>query len=253
MRTVVFSWQQQCSNMPQSATANYWGLGDALRGMIATYQFCKANRLRFVVDIHKHPASSLLTYPATTEFSDTLDKEDVLFCHDFNTILHSKKDPYFLFTNKWCTTPIDEDIKKLIQQILTVKPEYAIALPPAGYRVFHFRLGDQSMRGKIMQSGSALDILKKMAKPGDVVCSDSCFFKQEVKLSLLHLNVYDEMVPAGHVGYETDTTKLITTLHDMQLIIGATEVVSKSVYSWPSGFVTWICECFNKRLVVLKQ
>ena len=251
MKTVIFSWQQKCENMPQTETANFWGLGDGLKGIITTYQYCKKYNYKFVLDIHKHPISHFLKYSDST-YSTFLDSISVPFVQDVPRYLRTNQhlDIIPLFSNSQQFETIDEDTKLLIRNILVLKDESSLNTK---YNTFHFRLGDLNIKqnNNIDQVfDTCMNILKRHSKNGDYICSDSFLFKQKVAEILPDLNILNKDKQSGHVGYETDLQKIKTTIDDLQLLTNSTCIYSYNIYGGLSAFSYIIAKCFNIQHII---
>jgi len=68
-KKIILFWQQEFANLPQTNKDNFWGLGDLIRGTIATYQLSKKYNFELIIDIHNHPISNFLDFKKT-EYSD---------------------------------------------------------------------------------------------------------------------------------------------------------------------------------------
>lgn len=240
--TICFAWTQN----PVGSTY-FWGLGDTLRGMLATYQFCKENRCNFLYDLHMHPFSQFLNF----EPSDVHDKVEKTPIHFYGlegkNILKKPKNGTieYIYGNSLCKEPLLEDEKMLVRSILNIKKEYRIELP-CPYNVYHFRFGDTVLTEKTtVDYTSYLKYIMEVAATGDVICSDSAKFKEIVAAEIPHVTVLNKEGKSSHFGIDTDLEILRTTLDDLQILIGARKIHTYSTYPWISNFVYWIARCYN--------
>jgi hypothetical protein len=250
MKTVIFCWQQVCSNMPPTARDNFWGLGDIIRGVLATRQFCNAHGYEFLLDIHKHPFSAFLMHDISESVASLTDHTDVQFFRSLETV-HTLPSPVVLMTNAWCKDPSEDD-KQFIRDFLKVRPEHSIHIDPSPYNVLHFRLGDRSMDNDNSQYDALLLAVSRSFSPGDILCSDSTRFKQFLNTHFSDIRTYGDDVLAGHIGRERDPARLKTTLIDLQILMNARHIHTFSVYSWTSGFVDWVAKCYNIHVTPIK-
>jgi len=258
--TVVFAWSQRVDNRQLRATSGFWGLGDALRGMLALYQFCKRNRCEFVLDTHRHPFSAFLETD-TSPYHRATAGTSIMFTGDDGGTFTSLKLPlqsggtHHIFTNVYPELPLLSDEKRLIRSLLCVKSEFQLTLPSQPYSLLHIRTGDGKIDGVISPKELAkyVDLIKKYLKAGDVLCSDSVQLKRYVATEMPDINVNVNDRRSGHVGYDTDPALLRNTLDDMQIVLGAARVFTYSNYGWVSGFVQWGCLCFDIPLVDIKM
>jgi hypothetical protein len=253
MKTIVFSWQQKCDNMPQTETTNFWGLGDGLKGIITTYQYCKRYNYKFVLDIHKHPISYFLKYSDNTH-SILLDSTSVPFVQDVPRYITMNQhlDVIPIFSNSQQFETIDDDTKMLIRNILVLKDQFVNSSLNTKYKTFHFRLGDLNIR----QNNNidhlfdhCINILRIHSNIGDYMCSDSFLFKQKVAGIFPNLNILNKDKQSGHVGYEIDLEKIKTTIDDLQLLTNSTCIYSFSIYGGLSAFADIIAKCFGIQII----
>jgi hypothetical protein len=257
--TFVFAWTQLVANREQTTNRGFWGLGDALRGILSLYQFCKKNRYEFVVDTHRHPFSCFLEME-THLHHRTMIETTVTFEGDdggsFETLkLNLKKgDIRHVFCNAYPVEPLLSDEKHLIRSILSVKKAYRLDLP-ANYSVLHVRAGDSTIDGLMepKKLASYISLVKKYLTEGDVFCSDSVELKRHVAISCPGVRVFINDRRNGHVGRDTDPALLQNTLDDLQIVLGAKRVFTYSAYSWVSGFVDWGTKCFDIPLIDVKK
>ncbi len=236
--------------MPPTARDNFWGLGDIIRGIIATRQMCTKNGYEFILDIHKHPFNQFLVHDVSSTVAALTDATDVKFFQSLERV-PDLPSPVVLMSNAWCTDPTEDD-KAFIRNFLTVRPEYHLSLPSTPYNVLHFRLGDACMDGTDINYAGLLPMIVRTFKENDVLCSDSTKFKLLMKSQFGDIRTYGDNCLAGHVGKERDPRRLLATLADLQVLIHARQIHTFSVYGWTSGFIDWVSRCYNIPVSVMK-
>ena len=257
--TLVFAWTQRVANREKTTTNGFWGLGDALRGILSLYQFCKKNRYEFVVDTHRHPFSIFLEMETHPQHR-TMMESTVTFEGDdgggYDSLKLNLKNGDFrhVFCNAYPVEPLLSDEKHLIRSILSVKKAYRLDLP-TNYSVLHVRAGDSTIDGLMdpKKLESYISLVKKYLVEGDVFCSDSVELKRRVATSCPGIRIFVNDRRNGHVGRDTDPTMLQNTLDDLQIVLGAKRVFTYSQYSWVSGFVDWGTKCFDIPLIDVKK
>ncbi len=256
----MFAWTQRVSNRVKTDTHGFWGLGDALRGILSLYQYCKLRRYEFIVDTHRHPFSYFLnadTSPHHRVAAGSVVPFEGGDGDRFESIkaVAEPGETRLVFCNAFPQEPLLSDEKRLIQTLLSVKPEYRLALPPTPYTVLHIRAGDHGIDGEVSAASlnKYLALVNKHLQDGDVLCSDSAHLKHYVAAQRPTIRMYDKARRSGHVGYDTDPELLRNTLDDLQVIMGAARVFTYSNYSWISGFVQWGTMCLDIPLIDLKE
>jgi hypothetical protein len=260
--TLVFVWTQTVTNRVKTAKHGFWGLGDAIRGMLSAYQFSKKNRCEFAIDPQRHPFYHFLTPSVSNPlFRSTGRDVAVPFQGDDGGALDSLKLVLVpgtvtpIFCNMYPAEPLLSDEKRLIRDLLVIKPEYRLDLPPYGYSVLHVRVGDEGIDGVLPAKTLAtyVNLVTKYLVDGDVICSDSVQLKRHVAATCPGIRVFVNDRRNGHVGYDTDPALLQNTLDDLQIVLGAKRVFTYSAYCWVSGFVTWGTKCFDIPLIDVKS
>jgi hypothetical protein len=242
--TICFTWSQHVKDSKHKH--GFWGLGDTLRGMIATYQFCKQNRCNFLYDIHLHPFSHFLNYMK----SPVHDTVETLLPSFYGVGGDSIRKPAngtisYIYGNPMCTEPLLDDEKKLIIDLLNIKEEYKLDLPKK-YNVIHMRFGDSvSVENKKIDYTKYIRVLKYIALPGDILCCDSSDFKNIIAIEIPDIIVFNKECKSSHFGVDTDLDILKNTLDDLQVLMGANKIYTYSTYDWISNFVYWIARCNN--------
>jgi hypothetical protein len=196
---------------------------------------------------------------------------------DFGELLRMAMNRHTLviFTNYIPFMKPDEACVDFMRNLLRLRSAYRMQPPSAPYRLVHLRVGDFFMLDdahphknnpdcKIAWgvTESPTTILQKFMHahphlalhPGDVVITDCSMLKPALRESFPGIDLPGpadkehsgcHSAPAAHLGYERDPARLLPTIHDMQLITHASEVVSYSAYPRPSNFVQWLCTCYG--------
>ena len=279
MKTIILCWRQKCNSMKQTDVHNFWGLGDLIRGTIATFQLCKKHGYKLIVDTHAHPISVFFKN-SRTEYSDLIDElgENIQFkCpgevenfilnqrrmksdpadldsswsmtdKDFNS---NEESPIVFMTNEQCIEPIEEDVKDFIRELISPNNDIIndinqiIQSLPCDYIVKHVRLGDAEMVRNQQNTNKYMYLLNRlisMRTSKDVLFSDSYNFKKFASSRAGFISLNTE---TSHLGYHTDLNKLKNTMIDFYLISKSKMIYSYSEYSWNSGFVYWSSVIYN--------
>ena len=249
MKTVIHAWTQSAVNLPRSDRANFWGLGDLLRGAAALSEFCRSAGHRYVLDMRGHPLGTAFATPEAEDCIDGIDYAAVRFetfanAEDLASTLTSRlrdQDRIVLNTNGYRDWPaaLSDDTKRRLRQRL--RPSAAVAAPleatapPAGsYDVLHCRLGDCAMtHGETGNVARALATIAPHCTPDTLLLSDDARFK-EIAARLLHVRT-TQAIPA-HTGLAS-AEQLLDTVFEFLLVSRARAIKAYSVYSWTSGFV----------------
>jgi hypothetical protein len=257
--TIVFAWTQKLENFAMTKSSGFFGLGDILRGILFIYQKCKENRYEFIIDTHRHPFSNFLVNE-TCFYHKSTECLNVLFFGDdggktFNKSLLRQNCVNHILSNSFPTLPLLEDEKYIIRSLLTIKPEFKITLPTHPYSLLHIRIGDSKIDSPLSSTDLEMyfELISKYLVDGDVLCSDNMQFKKFVKMNRPDIIVNLNERRIGHIGYDTDQELLLSTLEDIQFVLGAKKIYTYSNYTWISGFVFWISNCFDIPLEDLRK
>ena len=253
-KTVVHAWTQGASNLPQTARANYWGIGDLLRGSNVLFEICKEIDADYVLDISSHPIGALFAGSQT----DRSTERSVPF-HAFKNFDDGKSlvkslldvdDRIIINTNGGPTWPEQSSPawKELIKQAFCPTPEFEADLsgfiPKAPYSVMHFRLGDKTLvQKKSIAVDEAISIFSNNSDRNKVVISDSEQLK--ARLRLVDHDAYISEARTVHTGLAAGGPELSQTMADFFLISRATSVETYSAYPWPSGFIVAACRIYD--------
>jgi hypothetical protein len=260
--TFIFVLQQKYYNRIQTKTANYWGLGDMLRGICTSYMICKKLGYDFYLDIRGHPIGECLQdkgHPftavvdskrATVPFAvlSSLTNIESYFNSSANLL-----NPILFGTNGPIVEAYDEDTVTFIKDVLSPSPKFAEFYernkPASSYSVLHFRLGDKYLiDGGTSGLDTMYDIFVRNVSDTDILISDSPAFKKYVHAK--HpCPMYD--FPICHVGVDTDAEAIRNTLFEFLLAAKATAIKTHSNYSWVSGFMDSVHKVFKTPLVIV--
>lgn len=253
--TIVFTFTQSNIFRNNTPVVGFWGLGDSIRGILAIYQFCKRNQRKFLINIDDHPFSQYLEKDTTPYHCSNTYSMTYFVGGDAGVLkINNKEKIYYVYSNAWPREPLLSDEKGLIRSLLTIKKEYLIKLP-ASYSVLHIRTGDDYIKSDLPDVKLAfyVGLIKKyMGSDKIVLCSDNVQLKQHIANTIPDVTVFVNDARSGHIGYDTDPGILRNTLTDLQIVMGARNVYTYSVYPWISGFVHWVTKCFDIPLINMK-
>lgn len=239
-RVLIFALKQQAPNMKRNIQtgANFWGLGDMVRGIIRCFQLAKKYDYKFVIDVRHHPVSKVLHinkhgYENITDYyigslNFTLPEKLE------STVKANTRQVLLVLTNGLLDGPgPDQECKTVLKQALSfqqVKNQtYDI--------VVHVRLGDGEMTGKGTDRSKlsiVLEKLKKVPQPA-LLLSDSDEIKKHAKSMGFSVRNY----LSHHFGLAEDIDSHYGIMNDFTSLASAKVVYLYSSYGWRSGFVTW--------------
>jgi hypothetical protein len=254
-RTIVFTWTQAVQNHSWRL-GKFWGLGDILRGMISLYQYCKARRLTFKVDISHHPLCKYFDTVNNPYFITQPVNNTNFYGGDgaeYTTLEVPHEDNCQVFTNVWPLAPFTDDEQRLIPSILRIKDEYKLNLP-TDYNVYHLRFDDNEITCTELTPlmNEMLEKISRTIKPGDILCTNIPLVKRVAK-DKYGINTYNDSVNGSHIGYETDDAVNTSVINDYQILSNASNIYTYSIYVWVSGFVQWVAIAYNKPLIDMKS
>jgi len=219
------------------------GFGDNIRGLITILQIQKILKFELDVDFSQHVFNSFFIHTSPKHdfkqynFFIYNSKSNI---NDRNILMNILNETNLIIsTNVRPADDIDEDIKTYIKRIFELKPEIndylqkKIALLPANYNLFHYRLGDSVL---IDNHETNIDIylqnFKKNIKENAVVISDSLLFKEMIDKN-------DAYVFLNTPTHTNSNEENIDTLVDFFLITNAKSINCYTNYFWISNFVFW--------------
>lgn len=269
-KTLILVWKQDFVNLPITCTDNFWGIGDLIRGTIASIQISKKYNLKLIIDINNHPISKFLIQ------KDTIYTEQIYNKNDINFIVHGMLDKYinefikddskktlFFGTNEFCNEDmITECEKQIIKDILLPNMyfkkiiENTLISLPSNFTIQHYRLGDAEIVRNIntIINIDYFNILLNKIKTNytntDILLSDSTQFKQYIKEKF---NIFLFSNEIGHLGCEKNILKLENTLLEFFIISKSKKI---KTYRWTgstyiSGFVNWTSKIYDVPLEII--
>lgn len=255
-KTVIFVWTQHCCNIRVSNKENFFGIGDMIRGMIATYEICRKLEFDFYIDIQHHPLSQCLENPDHRYQSFVKQQKDEVWFvpreRDLEKFLKTTNHPQNIIC--MMTNNYYENIHPIIQTELCYlftqhqKPEFetyyketlkSLQLDPS-YEILHFRLGDFHMvRNEEcpVTFESLKPLFEKYHKPNQLVISDNKIWKEYLKTQHTDITIF-AVSQIGHFGYHNDYESIRDTLVEFLLVLNSSRIYTYSVYPWRSGFVS---------------
>ena len=265
-KTIIFVWTTDVCNLWFRHRQSIWGIGDILRGMIATGILCKKKNYEFIIDIQKHPISK---YLKTNKHKYVKHVEE---CQNIPFIMGNKLESYIkknknnviiLMTNKMidCSN-IDNEIKTMIQNIFIKNERFeeyynkqkAMLNLGNEYAIFHFRLGDNFLVRNIINVNmfqALYNLYMKYNTQQELVMSDNIVFKQYIKKNQPDVKMYD-IQNTAHIGYPQHENYLMDTLVEFFLVSESKSIQTFSVYRWISGFVLYPSIIYDIPLKELK-
>lgn len=189
------------------------------------------------VDIRNHPIERFLHPDASVVESEHRQEENVDFVvfDSFwgidSFLSRSLRDhaSVWLSTNGGGRWPgkVSEEAKRFAKKLLQPCDEIRQRVASYGgieYSIIHFRLGDQEMTGG--RTGAfdyERSLLKKYAKPSDILLTDSHAFKM---LAEKELGTNETSTVPVHVGVADATDGYLDTLFEFFLVAGARSIVT---------------------------
>lgn len=268
-KVVIFVATQNVSGPVKGQIANFWGLGDIIRGMFKTYQICKELNYEFIVDMHLHPISKFFKKKDHKYENFIKDRKDAInFTSNANQFIQSRKEHLiiYFFTNDYYdyTIPLTEDCKNFIKEIFTPTDEleqyfnnYLKKIPYDTYNILHYRLGDDFIKNDENQNQSNQNHINEFIynfnenkENNDILMSDSQTFKNHIKKIN---NIYTFDLDIGHIGYEKEDIKIKNTLCEFLIMSKAKKIKTYSCYYWVSGFVNSVSKLYDIPLINLKE
>jgi hypothetical protein len=261
-KVILLVWKQSYSNLPQSDTHNFWGIGDLLRGTAAMAQRANIHNYDLVIDIHQHPVAKMLKNTRTV-YSDLIDKisSTIPFipCNaNIDTVIPTlcEGSLFIIGTNQnLVSDDVDRDILDCLKFLLEPSEEMQLYIDvhrsklPHSYVAHHYRLGDDSIvRGNVRDYNKELAMLGKYLDKdhSHVLFSDSEIFKR--KAIRLYPNVTILDIRIGHLGVHVDEEKVKNSLLELHLLGQAEKIYTYTVYNSVSGFALWASKIYQCEL-----
>jgi hypothetical protein len=254
MKTVINAWSREAIDIRTGEKASP-GLGDLIMGSLCLLNFCRKNNYNYIVDTHLHPISPFLKN-TRTEYSDYIDsmKDEIKFFNHFygieEYIQNSKDEIIVLHTNEFYRENVPDDYKEFIQHVMEPTDDIVndinetMKLLPENFSVLHFRLGDRILIDHYVDKDLPfyLEMARKHQEENMIIMSDFHNFKKIVNQ---HLGMAFIDTLCAHYGVHNDYDILRATIVEFYILTKSTKIVSHSVYTWNSGFVTMASKCYN--------
>jgi hypothetical protein len=248
---------------PNSVTTN--GFGDKVRGAIATYQYCKKNKINFKIDMHEDVASYYLKNNVLPPEEQNKIKNKELQVIDYekslNNDLKVDDDNIYMFTNNEPTIPLSKDDKAFAKYLLepndTFNAEVVTALNKLkpNFGIKHVRFNDDSFFKDLDNDTSTqvfktfFKLLKNSYKETDVLMTNSENFKKYAKkqlnISTIYCNEKNDTCNIKHTGLNNDYNSSKFSFIEFYIISHAKYIDTYTVYNWPSNFVVWSSYIFD--------
>lgn len=249
------------------------GLGDRVRGLLATLAYANDNGLELFVDTTGSCWETFFEYRTPAEVrhraSDERSKIIALFSFkksklNLNDVLKGRAN-FMLITNYYPQRFPTEGEKEFVRSLLIIRPQWHWEIPSIPYGLIHVRIGDHILvLGKSLTSvpSNVSDIIKYTSTRTDLpwyMISDSAQLDEMVKIDfpdkglsfrsdLAERGISTATAKPGHMGRTSDVERLALTIRDIQLICGAKEIVTTSSYIWTSGFPLWLAVINNIKI-----
>ena len=259
MKEIIITWKQLYYNMPRVGQLdNYYGLGDNIRGTLALYRLCARNNYNVEIDTHLHPISHFLKNAQSRYREYVRDGSDVVHFFPKSDHLENQVKNFLNDKNKiLCMSNCDFDArsiteteKKFIHDLLEPtnevreEVEAIIANLPQDYTILHCRFKDENVEKS--QNKSVYEKIALLKRPSDVIMSNCNTFKKQCGLPYIN-------TAGGHIGYETDLSKLKDTLIDFYILTRSREIRTYSEYDWVSGYAFWASVIYDIPLINIKE
>ena len=263
-KTIYLVW----NNLISTARSN--GFGDKIRSAIATYQFCRENNIRFVLDGTDDICGYFLKNITTYEYLIIMNNKiqhiecpnnstSCNFEYKINKML-DKTSKIFISTNK---CPNNDDCISYKKNILShddkifaryiCEPrdflkntvENKIKKLPKKYGIQHFRFNDKVFKNDIDENNSTFikffNILESTYNPSDVLLSNSLNFKKYAKnkLNIKTVDCDGKLCKIEHIGKSTDYESVKSSFIEFYIISKAKYIKTISEYDWVSNFIKW--------------
>jgi hypothetical protein len=264
-KIVIHTWTQNVKNLQQTEIEHFWGLGDLIRGAVKLFQLSKKMNFELIIDIQHHPISKFLKC-TNTKYKDLVNKNanniEFVMPGEVEKYIESNENDIIMFlTNDLCDeSDIDDECKEFIKNIFTptdfFKEYISIKMSDIktienDYNIIHFRLGDEELvrQNASQYDNEILDKLMQNKEDGDILMSDSEYFKKYVQKNI-DMNMFDTRTV--HFGYQKRPSIMMDTLFEFFMLMNAKKIKTYSVYSWISGFVYWVHKIYDVPLEQMK-
>jgi len=277
-KTIYLVWK----NLIDKSKSN--GFGDKIRSAIATYQFCRENNVRFVLDGTDDICGKFLKNITTNEYPLIKNKKvEHIECPNnskscnFEYKINKKLDKtsvIFISTNKCPNNDDCISYKKNIlsrddklfaryicepRDFLKKEVETKIKTLPRDYGIQHFRFNDTVFENDIDENNSTFisffNILESTYKPTDVLLSNSLNFKRyaKYKLNIKTVDCDGKLCKIEHIGKSTDYESVKSSFIEFYIISKAKYIKTISDYDWVSNFIKWPSLIYDVPLEIHKE
>lgn len=235
------------------------GLGDFIRGSIASQELCKEHVIPFQIDLSHHPMGKYIVQRCDTpapSIDSILNLQDIpnytvrALKSKLKTHIHLpalKKRNLYIYTNVWPTFKISSKVSRRVREFFTPNECLETAIKAScdenpNYGIIHIRAGDLLSFG--IQLGdvvhNSIDELLDMLHPhiqqlvgkNYIVMSDCAELK--VTIASRYGFRYTSSKPA-HLAID-DGSGVLDTLVDYFIMSRAMHIHQFSVHGWGSGF-----------------
>ncbi len=251
------------------------GLGDFVRGALATYAFCQSRDLDFQIWIPDHPLKvcfdlAQITRP-TCSTEITLDagenREEILH----KIFDHNPSEEIILITNSYTIVPQPEDwaanFKGLLQPATPIRSRIAqiyeqLKIAPRSYVSLHVRCGDAFMRAfdrycpgdnrcdpatALKDVEAAITVIRRDTDLPILFHTDS----EELRFAVRHLPLIPLESRIQHTAQHSETgdaADYYDSVAEFFIIAQAAHVY----YTVPSGFTRWSTTLYGTPLTLLR-
>jgi hypothetical protein len=260
---IYFALTQDVSNIKQTNLDGRWGFGDVLRGVNNLHSVCQDLELELKLLSNNHPLGQILNM--CDDEIDDLDPRSLKFINfetreemcDHVLQLRSSTEKPIIFTNGfgvWDTKyamEFNEFIKPKIKfQKQSNETTLAIKRKIGNYDILHVRLGDEALfENSYVIPKQLINFIDRIKKP-TILISDCESFKDLYRASTL---IHVSKNVAVHTGVTNSKEKLIETINDFKLMMGAENIYTYSIYSWVSGFAIAASEINKVNIYNIKK
>jgi len=249
---------------------NGHGIGDNLRGIISMLQIQqklnKQKKFTLHIDFSQSRIYNYILHRIPDYISTISNNNDLKLMyygdeksHDddiINFILQENLNVLYISTNTYPDiNNITDDMKSIIKDLFKFNTYFDNMLKqyiqdiPENYNLFHYRLGDQELKGETdeVRINTALELFKEHVKnyKNCLVISDSFYFKQKLYDMYQNKDVFVFLTKPSHTCDHYNRHNDIDIFIDFFLIIHAKTMNCYSFYPWISNFVYWTSFIYN--------
>jgi len=246
---------------------NIQGLGDKLRGTIAIYQYCTANKIPCIFDARfsifgKYLANSLPLKPhpkiniktPVPQLLNVYNDPDALGKFISKQIDESIDDFICVSTNVFPQIPLSLSDMNFLEFIMKPTPELESKINlisksvPLNHTIQHFRFEDNKEPDE-NRCEICYQLLISSYESTDILMTNSNVFKKYVKDRLNQIYTIDfdksDKSIGLHVGLNPSDLIIEFTLIEYYFIKKACSIRTYSQYGWTSAFVYWPAKFYS--------